>query len=299
MEIVRPRWSSSTFLIYAGGWTVLIAAASAVAYLSGQYGDAAFAAWALFIFAVLLTIGLWLRPRHQIAGGVFAVTALAMFVVFVAALWTWFGWVNASTNGSPIKGFHVGLLSLELIAIVAGFAVLRAFRFPFLMYFIVEALGLFVVDLLSDGGSWSAVVAMAFGLVLLAAGLIVDAGEGRPYGFWLHLGAGIAIGGALLYFWHGGDWHWSFIAVGGLVYIWLATATGRSSWAVLGYLGLFAAATHFTADWWLSGLPFVPQAHGHQPWVPPLVFAVFGFLVVGIGIAVSRREQRSPLPSGG
>lgn len=193
----------------------------------------------------------------------------------------------------------MGFLSLELITVVASFVVLRRFRFPLVMYVLVEALGLFVVDLLSDGGSWSAVVLIAFGLALLAAGLIVDAGDRRPYGFWLHLGAGVAIGGSLLYFWHSGAWQWSLIAVGGLLYIWLAAATGRSSWAVLGYIGLLASATHFTADWWLSGLPFLPQAHGHRPWVPPLVFALLGFGVVALGITVGRRERQSPLPSGG
>ena len=42
MDVVpKPRWTTASYLIYAGGLTVLGAALGALAYLSSQYGDAA------------------------------------------------------------------------------------------------------------------------------------------------------------------------------------------------------------------------------------------------------------------
>ena len=46
MDEAKPVWTTSSFLLYAGGLTVLGAAVAALGYLSGQYGNAAYAGWA-------------------------------------------------------------------------------------------------------------------------------------------------------------------------------------------------------------------------------------------------------------
>ena len=67
MDVVpKPRWTTASYLIYAGGLTVLGAALGALAYLSSQYGDAAYAGWALLVLVVLY--GLALGFKRQAAG---------------------------------------------------------------------------------------------------------------------------------------------------------------------------------------------------------------------------------------
>jgi hypothetical protein len=290
MEILKPHWSSSTFLAYAGGATVLGAAASALAYLASQYGSGAYAAWALLVFAVLFAIAAALRPAHRVTAGVFAFVAVIALVALLAALWKWFGW-NAGAGRSPFDGFHVARLALELIVIVAAVAAVRAFRAPLLVSIVAATSYLFIADLVSNGGNWSAWVTVVLGLVLLLVGVTLDAGARRPYGFWVHVVAGATFGGALLFFWHSGNWRWGLAAVASVVFVRIAIATRRSSWAVFGALGLLAAATHYTVEWWHRGLPFIGGTPGAQRgWVPALVFAITGFLLVLLGFVANRRE---------
>ena len=296
--VLKPRWSPSSYLTYAGGLTVLGAALGALSYLAGQYGDAAYAAWALLVFAGLAAIALGLRRRESaLAAGVFAFVDVLAFTAFVAALWHWWGWLPASTaSSSPFAGFHVGLLSLELLTIVAALVARRAFRHP-LPSAIVAFLGwLFVTDAVSNGGSWSAVVTLLVGLLYLVAGTAVDRGPRRPYGFWLHLVAGLAIGGSLLYWWHAGDTRWALVCVASLVFVGIAGRTRRSSWAVLATIGLFAAATHFSGDWAHTRIAFGAAAvDTFRGWVPALVFAFVGFLLVALGLLARRRDPDDAL----
>ena len=71
MEILKPRWSSSSFLVYAGGFTIAVAASYALTYLASQYGAAAYAAWSLLVLAVLLALALVWRDRSALTAGVF------------------------------------------------------------------------------------------------------------------------------------------------------------------------------------------------------------------------------------
>lgn len=311
MEILKPRWSSSTFLIYAGGLTVLGATTDALSYLASSYGDAAYAAWSLLVLAVLLVFAYAWRERRPVTAGVFAFVAVIAFGAFVGALWKWFGW---SIGGSPFGGFCVPRLGAVLLILLFAVAAIRRFRHPLLALPVAALSWFFVTDFISNGGNWTAVVTLLLGLVLLLVGVTLDGGKRRPYGFWVHVVAGGTIGGALIFWWHSGNWHWAFVAIGGVVFIRVAAATGRSSWAVIGAIGLNAAATHFAIEW-SRHLPLVGGIGGNflpertatyapgigttRPWVPAVVFAVLGFGYVALGWLVSRRERRSPLPSGG
>ena len=51
--VLKPVWTTSSFLIYPGGLTVLGAALVALSYLAGQYGDVAYVGWALLVLVVL------------------------------------------------------------------------------------------------------------------------------------------------------------------------------------------------------------------------------------------------------
>jgi hypothetical protein len=296
MDVVQPRWSTWSFLLYAGVFTILGAAGETLSYLSGQYGQAAYSAWALLLFALLLSLALILRRRgHAIAAGLFALAAVAAFAGFLVALLTWWGWLGGTS--SAFGGFHVGKLVVELLVLAAALTALRSFRFPLLMSVVVGAAWLFVTDLLSGGGNWSAWVTLLIGLVYLAMGVSLDGGARRPYGFWAHLAAGLAIGGAFLYFWHASVWNWVLIVLAALLYVRLARATSRSSWAVLGAVGLLAATEFYAGHWdhaggflgyvFITGLG-VP---GTRPWVTPLAFAICGFVLVALGLWVCRTRR--------
>lgn len=292
MEVAVPRWSSWSFLVYAGGFTVLGSALGWLGWLSARHSAAAYTLWALVV-AVLLegTAQAFRRRDHRVAAGVFAFAGVAGFAAFVGALFTWFGWLGHQGTSSSFRGGG-GRLALELLTLAAAVVSLRTFRYPLLMLAVAFVAWLFLTDLLSDGGDWSAIVTLLIGLVFLVWALAADAGPRRPYGFWLHVAAGLAIGGALLHFWNSGNVDWILIVLTSLVYVRLAGALGRSSWAVLGTLGLLAASAHFALEWTTVSIPFLGAAgHASRGWVPPLVFTVTGLLLVALGQALARRQH--------
>ena len=303
MERGKPVWTSASFLVYAGGLTVLGAALGAIGHLAGSNGKAAIAGWSFLILAVLYVIAHGFRARGRwVAAGIFAFASVIAWGVFVGALWVWFGWLGPSDlAGSPLQGFSVARLSLELLILAAVVDDSRRFRFPLIASIGVFVGWLFVADLLSGGGSWTAVVTLLLGLVYLMVGSASDS----PSAFWFHLGAGALVGGSLLFWWHDGDWQWALIAVASLVYVKIARRTSRSSWAVLGAVGLLAATAHFAEAWSHGGteqtysggsapaqlLPLGASTTIGRGWVPPVVFSFTGFLLVALGLASRRRGR--------
>ncbi|MDX6454978.1 MAG: hypothetical protein QOD48_1085 [Gaiellaceae bacterium] len=294
MNVPKPTWTTASFLLYAGALTVLVSAVAALEYLHRSYGQAAWVGWSALVLAILAAIAIWFRRRgHWLTAGLFAVATLAAWGLFAGALERWWGWLPA-TSTSAFSGFHAGLLLLELLIVAGAVVELRGYRFPLLVLPACVAAWLFVTDLVSNGGGWSAIVTIVVGLGYLLAGSTLDHGPRRPYGFWLHLVAGFLIGGSLLFFWHSGDFKWALLAIGALVFISLAASTGRSSWAVLGTVGLLLSAGHFAIEWTRVGYSIlfagVIPSSGSRGWVPPLVYAFVGFLLVALGLLVGRRR---------
>jgi len=293
VTVVHPRWSAWSFLLYAGGFTVLGAIFGWFTYLAATSGDAAYTGWTLLVLVIVSALASGLRRGgDRVAAGVLAFVAVIAFVGFVSALWSWFGWQSASGTSSTFGGFHLSRLVLELLWLLAALAAIRAFQFPLLAWQAVLAGWVLVTDLLSNGGSWSAVVTLLIGLCYLGAAFAVDAGAGRPYGFWLHLGAGVAIGGSLLFFWHGGSVEWTLLAIAAIVFVLFSQPTGRASWAVLGTIGLFLAAAHFSLHWTHVQIAILNAGSGSsRPWVSPLLFTCLGLVLVALGLLLGRRES--------
>jgi hypothetical protein len=299
--VVRPRWTTASFLLYAGGFVVLAATAQAFGLLADDYGDAGFAGWTALIFVLLTALAVSFHGAGKwIAAGIFAFSAVIAWGVFVGALEAWFGWLPRRLQ--PFHGFHLGLLLIPLLVLAVALAALRILRFPLLVVPVVAATYYFVTDLISGGGNWSAVVTLLYGLVLYAIAVAVDAGPARPYGFWLHAAAGVAVGGAFVFF-----GKWPLIAVAGLAFIAVAVATRRSSYAVLGAYGLYLSTIHFAGKWSGEDLAFYPYlpfflffpfeqsfyytSGTGDEWVVPLTFAFLGFLLVAIGLLLERRDR--------
>jgi hypothetical protein len=286
---VRAPWTSSSFLLYAGGIAILLAMVGFLTSLSGDYGNAAFTGWAALVFAVLSFLAFSFRAAGRpIVAGLFSVSAVVAVTVLVGALEAWFGWL--ADSNAPFAGFHLDHFLIELVLVVAAFVALRIFRFPLLVLLAVGGSWFFVTDVLSSGGDWSATVTLVVGLILMAVGVGVD----RTYGFWVHVIAGLTIGGALLWFSHSSDTDWVLIGLASLLYVWIANGLGRSSYAVLGAFGLLLTTSHFV-DKWFGPPPFpfffFNGSENFQPWASALSYAVYGLVLMLLGVWLARRRQ--------
>jgi hypothetical protein len=280
VDFVKPRWTAASFLLYTGGLTVLATAVGALRYLGGSYSSGALVLWALLILVVLYTIAHGYRLRHRwIAAGVFAFSSVVAWAAFVYALWAWFGWLHPSSFQQPFDGFSVARLSFVLLVLAACIDDGRRFRFPLIALITAFATWYFWTDLISGGGNWSTWVTLIIGLIYLAVAGAMDS----PASFWWHVASGLLIGGALLKWWHHSDLDWALIAVAALVFVSIAYGTRRSSWAVLGAVGLFLSAYHFTLEWSRS-VDSVTGLTTSRDWVPYAVFAFVGFLLVALGL---------------
>ena len=99
----------------------------------------------------------------------------------------------------------------------------------------------FVIDLVSNGGNWTVVVTLVVGLAYLAVGSI----SRTPSSFWLHLVGGLLIGGRSFTGRTRRDGDWAVVSVVAFLFVAIAYVTKRSSWAVLGTIGFFAATIHY------------------------------------------------------
>ena len=311
MTAVRVPWSSASFLVYLGGLTILSSTLALISIQSDEHGAAGLVLWTALIFVVLAAAAEAARNRGNfVTGGLLAVSAVAAFVIFVGAILEWFGWLpNTNDDAVLFNGFHFWLLVLELIAVIAAAVALKRFRFPLLVLVLAGAIWLFVFDLLSNGGGWAAIVTIAVGLAFLLSGIAMDDGPSRPFAFWLHVAAGLALGGGLLWFFHDGDFDWIVIAVVGLGYIALGDRLNRSSWVVLGGWGILQTAAHFADKWSdaaaAGGVLFFPlfpfvvlsgldgelgEHHAHE-WAGPVVFAITGLLFIALALFYARRSR--------
>jgi hypothetical protein len=267
VTVRKPTWSTSSFVLYVGAFTVLGAAAGALVFFSSRYGDAAFAAWTLLPLAVLYAIAhAFRRGGEWLSAGLFIVADMVVWIAFLGALESWWGWLPDEQD-APFAGWHWGLWLLLVVAIVTAAVDLRQFRFPLLVVFPAALSWFLVVDVLSGGGSWAAVLTLILGLVYFAIGGSLDGGPGRPYGFWMHVAAGLLVGGALFYWWHSSTLDWALVA-----------------------------ATAYFAQKWSTGHGLLTLTGGYEPveiraWVPPLVFGVVGLFLVLLGLSARERRE--------
>jgi hypothetical protein len=306
---VKPLWTSATFLVYTGGLTVLLGGLAALGYLSAQYGSGATAAWALLVLVILYAVAHGLRARgRQIAAGIFALASVLAWAVFLVFLFDWFGWHGV--HGS-FEHFSLSRLVLWLLILAAAFADRRRFGFPFIRVISAVVGWLFVVDLITSGGTFTAVVTLLVGIAYLMWGTF----HNTPSAFWLHLVGGLLIGGSILYWAHTSDGDFALVSIVAFVFVLIAYATKRSSWAVLGTIGFFAATTHYLVGSptqlvegafggsssgscvaTLNGTTCTSSASAISPWSPALAFGLLGFFLVALGLLGRRRMAATLAP---
>ena len=291
MKPRKPVWKTSSFLVYTGGLTVLGAAVAALAYLSGHYGKGWLTAWGLLVLVILRFIAEALRIRERwLAAGIFAFASVIAWGGFVGLAWWWFGWLH--NWNAAFQGWSLAHISLEFLILVAALGDQRRWDFPFIALISTVVGWFFVTDFISNGGTWTYVVSFAFGLLYLVAGSV----SRSPSSFWLHFVGGLLIGVPLLRWWHTTDFEWALISVVAFIYVGIAYATRRSSWAVFATIGFFGATIHY-----LVGQPssiFGAVAAGEtpphvSPWAPALAFGLLGFWLVSLGL-LGRRGAAAP-----
>jgi hypothetical protein len=307
---IKPLWTSATFLVYAGGLTVLLGGLAALGYLSASYGSGATAAWALLVLVILYAIAHALRVRGRlIAAGIFAFASVIAWAVFIVFLFEWFGWHGVSGS---LQHWSWSRLALWLLILAAAFDDRRRFGFPLIRVISAVVGWLFVIDLITSGGSFTAAVTLLVGIAYLAWGTL----HRTPSSFWLHLVGGLLIGGSILYWCHTSDADFAFVSIVAFVFVGIAYATRRSSWAVLGTIGFFAATIHYVVGsptalaegaFGLGGSgscvtsPTGPpictsSSSAISPWSPALAFGLLGFFLVALGLLGRRRMVATLAP---
>jgi hypothetical protein len=305
MNVVRVPWSSASFLVYLGGLTILFATVTLLTFQAETHGSAGTVLWAFLIFAAVYLAAFTAKARGNfVTAGLLAASTVVAFIVFLGSVLDWFGWLP-DTDSGVFEGFRFWLLVLEVAAVIASAVALQIFKFPLLVLLLAGSIWFFVTDLFSGGGNWTAIVTIAVGLAFLIAGISVDDGPSRPYGFWLHVAAGLTIGGGLVWFFHDSTFDWIVIALVGFGYVAFGARLARSSWVVLGAWGILQTTGYFADKWSDIGGFFFPLFylfpflislgdetgdHAHN-WLGPLIFAFTGAVFIGLGILYARRSR--------
>ena len=284
-DALRPRWSSGSALVYIGGFVVLFATTSLLAILGDDHGNAALVGYGALATAVAVALALALHQADRaVAAGLLATLAVIFFAVFVGSLETWIGILDENASGDD---WQPGFLVVELLTIGAALVALQRFRAPLLVLPIALTFAIALIDL--GAPEYMAIIA---GLILVAVGHAVDRAGRQPYAMWLHLVGGASFGGGVLAFVES-DAGWIVVGLLSVAYVAGGYAFGRSSYAVLGAIGILATTTYFIQD----GLAFVAFAipvdigdpeGGTDPWQIALYYVFAGLLILALGLVGDR-----------
>lgn len=290
VKIARAPWATGSFVLYVGGLLTLLGAVLWLSVISGDQSSGALAGWSVLFWAVAEFLALWfLMKGRRIAAGLLAVVALGLWAAMVGSFFSWWGWFDNGSSSSPFAGFDIGDLLLELLVLLAALIALRIWRFPLLVLPATFMTWFFVTDLVSGGGNWTTVVSLLMGFVFLAVGLGFDGSDARAYGFWIHLMAGVLIGGAFYTWWHGSDAGWAGLIIVSLIFILVGAGIRRSSYAVLGVLGLIGATLWYTIP---ETIPFFGSSDGEPTsWAGPVGLLCLGLFLILLGTMLYGRRD--------
>ena len=304
----KPIWTTSSFLVYTGGLTVLGGAAAGIAYLAQNFDASARALWSLLFLAIVYWLAIVLRMRERwLAAGILAFVSIILWGVFLYYLFLWWGWDGVTGVTDVTSSFDTWSWSRMLFWILvlsSAWFDRVVFKFPFIRLISAVVFYLFVADLLTSGsGNWFTVVTLFIGFLYL----LVGSALGKPSAFWLHLVGGALIGSSLLHWFHTSDFDFALILVFSLAFVLVAYSTKRSSWAFYGTIGFFVATSHyvFGSPAALLGLAVIIQNRILAPagipsfynggaisdWSVALGFGLLGFWLMLLGMLGKRKRR--------
>lgn len=291
VDALRPRWSSAASLVYIGGFTVLGATSALLGILGEEHGEWAAIGYSALATAVAAGLALRLeRSGRGVAAGVLATLAVVFVAVFVGSVESAIGILDAQ-----VGDYQAGSLIVELATIAASLVALRRFRAPLPMLPLSVTLWFALIDLgsLSSDDLVGEVLLVLVGLGLIALAVALDRAGRSPYGLWPHLVGALSFGGGVLSL-VDGDLGWVLVGLLSLAYVAAAYLLARSSYAVLGAIGILITTTYFTFD--AVGLvgQFLPfgggpvEGEASEPWQVALWFVAAGLGIVGLGLSEDR-----------
>jgi hypothetical protein len=300
---LKPTWRSATFLEYLGTVFALGSLGAFFTVAQDEHGTWGLLGWSALVLALLIVLAVSAESRGEpVVAGLLAFIAVSCWAVVAWSLLDGLGFELFPGGDSLFnKGLALDTILLELLVIGgAGYALSR-FRFPLLVVPIAVVSWFAVLDLLEGllggGNTATAILAILVGFVYVLIGASYDGGDHDPYAFWLHVVGGLSVGGGILWFWHEHTWEWLLVMIVSLVYIAVARSLGRSSYAVIGAIGLAGTATYFIEKWFSLGslVPFFEaDPDGADKWGRPLVYLALGAVLIVLGILVERGRPAAP-----
>lgn len=289
---LRPAWSSSSFLVYAGALTVLLALAAMLGDLGNRNGSWGLAGWTALVLAILIAlVARFDRDGRPVVAGLTAFVAVALTGVLAGAL---LNAVGLADGAVPFDDdFELAPTLVAVVVLAAALAAARRLRFPLLMFAATVAQVVLVLDLVAGilgRGNWLQWTALLLGLVELATARALEGDpDRRPWAFWRHVAAALLIGTAIVSLLDSWGFGWVLIGLLALGFIALARGFGRSVWAVVGVFGLFLVTTHFVDEpesIVAATIPIVPvpgNGDGLELWQTSLIYVGLGALLVLLG----------------
>jgi len=289
-DALKPRWSSASALVYLGGGVVLVATVGLLGILGEDHGDWALVGYSLLATAAALVLALALEQSERaVPAGVLATVTVLFFAFFVGSFENAIGILDID-----VDDYQPASLLIEALTVGAALVALQRFRAPLLVLPIAVTFWIAVADL-GSLGSWGdagEVLSVLVGIALIAVAVAVDRAGREPYGLWLHVVGGLAFGGGVLALVEN-DLAWVFVGLLSLAYVGASYVLARSSYAVLGTIGILATTTYFTLDGFSILEVVLPIGSGElgeplDPWQVALSFAVAGLVIVALGLVEDR-----------
>lgn len=286
---LRPAWSGSSFLLYAGAFTVLVSLGTLLGTLGDLHGSWALVGWCVLFLALLAVAAeRSRRDGREVTAGLAAFVAVVVLAVAVGAF------LHALGLADGVSPFDTDLelapFVVELVLLGAALYAARRFRFPLLLLLAIAAKTALVLDTVAGvfgGGNWIAWAALLLGLVELALASTLDGGGKREWAMWKHVAAALLIGGAAVSLLDGGDFGWILIGLVALGFLGLARGFGRAAWAVVGAFLLFLVTTHFVDEsdviFDVLPLPVEGGGDGLELWQTALVYVGLGVVYALLG----------------
>lgn len=298
---LRPAWSGSSFLLYAGALTVFVSLGVLLGALADLHGSTALVGWSALVLAVLVGLAVAAhRDGRPVVAGLCAFVAVGVVGVVAGSLSDAIG--LAGDVSLFDRDLELAPILVEAAVLAAALYAARELRFPLLLAAATIAKAVLVLDTVAGlvgSGNWLAWAALLLGFAELATAASLGSDERRPWAFWKHVAAALLIGGAAVRLLDGSDFGWVLIGLVALCYLGVARSSGRSVWAVVGALGLLLVTSHFVdeSDALVGMVPLLglqPEDSGLELWQTALVYAGLGVVYVLLGQLLRQPTLHAP-----